>query len=134
LDVEIGEENEKHGAVEKNDVTENDGKTTVDKDGLNGVDKESCELDHLQLGEVFLPPEELLDLGTAGSQEVVEVHEGVDAHVEEPAEGCMTSANISDATPCCERHNSMVNNMKSGEMIILLSQHKKEGVNVVDEL
>ena len=41
------------------------------------------ELYYLQRGEILLPPEVLLDLGTQGGQEVVAVHHDVDAAVEE---------------------------------------------------
>ena len=40
-----------------------------------------------------LPPEILLNTGTHGTHEVVEVHDDVDTHVEEPTEGGVTSSN-----------------------------------------
>lgn len=67
--------------MEQNDVAEDDWKATVDEDGLDGVQKEEGELRELHLGEVLLPPEVWLHLWTQSCEEVVEVHDGVDAHV-----------------------------------------------------
>jgi hypothetical protein len=41
-----------------------------------------------------LPPEVLLDAGPAGGEEVVEVHDDVDAHVQETAERGVTAAHV----------------------------------------
>ena len=38
------------------------------------------------------PPEVLLHAGPHGGHEVVEVHDDVHAHVEEPAEGCVAAS------------------------------------------
>ena len=56
------------------------------------MEEKEGKLGHLHLGEVLLPPEVLLDLRPEGGKEVVEVHDGVDAHVEEAAEGCVASS------------------------------------------
>jgi hypothetical protein len=41
-----------------------------------------------------LPPEVFLDAGPAGGEEVVEVHDDVDAHVQESAERGVTAAHV----------------------------------------
>ena len=40
-----------------------------------------------------LPPEIFLDLGSAGGQEIVEIHDGVNSGVDEGKESTVTSAN-----------------------------------------
>ena len=39
------------------------------------------------------PPEVFLDAGSHGGHEVVEVHDDVNAHIEEPAEGGVAATN-----------------------------------------
>ena len=48
------------------------------------VDKDDQELDHLHGGQVFLPPEVLLEPGARRGQEVVWVHDDVDQGVPHP--------------------------------------------------
>lgn len=120
--------------MEQNDVAEDDWKATVDEDGLDGVQGERGELEKLKLGEVLLPPEVWLHLGTQGGKEVVRVHDGVDAHVQEPAESRVTSAHEFNSPPSSEGHDSMVNHVESGEVAVLLPQHEEEGVEVVHVL
>lgn len=62
------------------------------KERLDSVNDEHQELEHLQLGQVSLPPEEGLDGGPEGREEVVAVHDHVDSGVEEATEGGVTSS------------------------------------------
>ena len=48
------------------------------------VDKDDQELDHLHGGQIFLPPEILLEPGARRGQEVVGVHDDVDQGVPHP--------------------------------------------------
>ena len=66
---------------------------TCNEQRLDGVKYEDEELDHLQLSEEVLPAQVRLEGGAQGREEVVAVHQHVDAAVEEPAESCVTSAN-----------------------------------------
>jgi len=99
LDVKVGKENEKHRAVEQNHVAEYLREITLDEEWKAGVNEEGHELAHLQLGQVSFPPEVFLDAGSHGGHEVVEVHDDVYAHVEEPAEGGVSATNKSNSKP-----------------------------------
>ena len=52
--------------------------------GDQTVDKDDQELDHLHGGQIFLPPEILLEPGARGGQEVVGVHDDMDQGVPHP--------------------------------------------------
>jgi len=134
LNIEIGEHGEEHGAVAEDDEAVEGREAAVDEDGLDGVEGEGSELDHLHLGEVLLPPEVLVDLGPEGGHEVVEVHDGVDAHVEETAKHGLAASDIPDPPPGSEGHDAVVDHVKSGEVVELLPEDKEDGVDVVDEL
>jgi len=132
-DIEVSKHGQEHDTMAENDEAVEGGKPTVDEDGLEGVKTEGGELEHLELGQILLPPEILLNLGAEEREEVVEVHDGVDAHVEETTECCVTTTNVSDAPPSCERHDSMVDHVEGGQVAHFLSQHKKERVEIIDE-
>ena len=53
-----------------------------------------CHRGHIQY--LPFPPEIFLYAGSHAGHEVVEVHDDVDPHVEEPAEGGVASPNKSD--------------------------------------
>lgn len=112
--------------MEQNDVAEDDWKAAVNEDRLDGVKEEERELSELHLGQVLLPPEILLHLRTQSCQEVVEVHHSVDSHVQETAESCVTPSNKFNSPPSSERHDSMVNYMKCGEVAVFLPQNEEE--------
>ena len=52
LPVEVGEEEEEHGAVEEDDVAEDLWEVALDEEGEGGVHKEGHELAQLHRGEV----------------------------------------------------------------------------------
>ena len=64
----------------------------LDEERLESVDDEDHKLDHLELGQVPLPPQVGLDTWPQGGQEVIRVHHHVDARVEKTTECCMTSS------------------------------------------
>ena len=67
---------------------------------------------HLEGGQVFLPPNELLVLWTHGSHHVVEVHDNVDEGVEESEKCRMATRCESDTEPNAHRHDSVVDNVQ----------------------
>jgi len=135
LDVEVREQDEEHPTVEQNYVAEYLWEAAVlDKEGEGGVDEESHELHQLHCCQVPLPPKVLLHLGPEGGEEVVEVHDDVDPHVQEPAERRVSPANKSDPPPGCEGHNSVVYNVQRRQMAELLPENEEEAVEVVDVL
>lgn len=99
LYVKVGEKDKKHGAMEQNHVAEYFWEITLDEEWKAGVDKEGHKLSHLQLGQISFPPEVFLDARPHGRHEVVEVHDDVDAHVEEPAEGGVSATNKPNSKP-----------------------------------
>ena len=89
LNVEVEEQAEE----EDHETGRDDGKLprvaalgaqTEDDDQALG--EHGGELDHLEGGEVLLPPEVGLHLGTEGGEEVVRVHQDVNHGVDETAE------------------------------------------------
>ena len=62
---------------------------------LEGVEEDHDELHQLDGGEVLLPPEVGLQGGSAGGQQVVEVHHGVHPRVQEGKEPAVASTNKS---------------------------------------
>ena len=64
LDVKVGKEAEEHERMEAEHVGENSGERTIVKQELDSVDKDDGELEHLDKGEVLLPPQVLLVLGS----------------------------------------------------------------------
>lgn len=121
LDVEVQEEEEEHCPVEQDDVAEYLREPAVlEKERQAGVQEEGHELNQLHRGQVPFPPEVLLNGGSEGGEEVVEVHDHVDAHVQEPAEGCVSPANKSDAPPGSEGHDPVVYNVQRGQVAELL--------------
>ena len=52
LDVEVGEENKKHGSVEQNHVAKYFWKITLDEERKAGVNEEGHKLTHLQLCQI----------------------------------------------------------------------------------
>jgi len=85
---------------------------TLNEERLHGMDEEYYELDHLELGQILLPPEVRLHLWTEGCQEVVEVHGNMDSAVQEPTKCGVTSANKFRTEPNGNWKPPMVNNMK----------------------
>ena len=56
------------------------------------------------------------------------------SHVEEHEESGMTSTNKLEEDPTNHWHNSVMNNMKWRELIVLFPKHKKERVHEVGKL
>jgi len=90
------------------------------------VDENADKLDHLESGQILLPPEKRLHLRPKSREEIVEVHHRVNASIEKSSKTSMTSTNKSDAPPGLKRHDTMVKNMEEGEMAKLLLQDKED--------
>ena len=157
MDIKLSKEDKEENSVRHDDPGVDLGVAAVDEERLEGVDDEDDELDHLELGEVLLPPEVLLDLRPEGGQEVVEVHHNVNAAVEETAKGGVASADesahgskletfdkaVSDPPPPIvvpgtepdeDRQPPVMDHVEGGEVAELLSEDEEEGVEKVDEL
>lgn len=62
--VELVEQEEEHDGVHSDPPDEGFRVVAVDEQQLEGVHHDGDKLDHLQTGEVLLPPEVLLELGS----------------------------------------------------------------------
>jgi len=86
----VHEHNKEHGAVEYDHVAEDLGKLTVFLEQWQcGVDEEGDKLNQLHGRQVSFPPEIFLKSWSKCGQEVVEVHDYVNTHVQKSTECCV---------------------------------------------
>ena len=81
---------------------------------------------HLEGGEVFLPPDELLVLGSHGGDHVIKVHDDVDERVEQAEEGRVTAGSEANAEPHAHRHDTVVHHVQQRDVLLFLAQHEEE--------
>ena len=98
------------------------------------MNKDDHKLDHLHGGQIFLPPEVLLEAGPRRGQGVVGVHDDVDQRVPHPAEGCVAAASKLGTKPGECREGAVVEDMQEGEVGHLTTEQEKYRVEKVDEL
>lgn len=85
--VEVGKQEVEHQSMGSNEVSEGDWIVAwVPDQQLEGVQHHKDELDHLENGQVLLPPEVLLNLWSHGSQHVVSVHGNVYERIQQAEE------------------------------------------------
>lgn len=84
------------------------------------------ETHHLQTGQVLLPPDELLVLGSESGDQVISVHDNVDESVEQSEEAAVTAGGELDSEPHRQRHHSVVNNVQGRDLIVLFAQNEEE--------
>lgn len=111
--VELVEQEEEHDGVHSDPPDERLRVVAVDEEQLERVHHDGHKLDlkgwnnprlestlqlalslwsyHLQGGEILLPPEVLLELGSEGGEQVVRVHHDVDEGVEQSEEGAVAT-------------------------------------------
>ena len=87
----------------------------------------------MQTCDVTLPPKILLDLRTQSRDEIVEVHDDVDAHVEEHEEGRMATSDKLEEGPADHGHYGVMNYVQRCQLVIFLSQNKEERIHEIDE-
>jgi len=107
---------------------------TLEDEGLESMKEDEDKLNKLEGCEVLLPPEILLNLRPTSSQQVVEVHDRVDAGVEEWSKSTLSTSHKSWTPPTQPRQSAMVDDMKGGEMTKLFTSNKEEGVKQVNKL
>lgn len=110
--VELVEQEEEHDGVHSDPPDERLRVVAVDEEQLERVHHDCHKLDHLQGGEVLLPPEVLLELGSEGGEQVVRVHHNVDEGVEQSEEGAVATGSELDAEPHGHGHASVVNDVQ----------------------
>ena len=84
------------------------------------------DTNHLEGGQVFLPPDELGVLRSHGGHHVVKVHDDVDERVEQTEEGRVAAGRETDAEPDAHRHDAVVDDVQQRDVLVLLAQHEEE--------
>ena len=98
------------------------------------MDEHQYELDHLHGGEISFPPEIFLNAGTAGREEVVEVHHTVNPGVQEGPEPTVTSSDKPGSPPAQPGQGAVMDDVEGGQVGELLAGNKEEGVCQVNKL
>lgn len=123
--VELVEEEEEHDGVHADPPDEGARVVAVDEEELEGVHHDRDELEHLQAGQVLLPPEEALELRSHGGEQVVRVHDDVHEGVEQAEEGAVAAGRELDAEPHGHRHAAVVDDVQRGHLARLLAQNEE---------
>lgn len=82
----------------------------------------------MQVGDVFLPPQVLLHLGTEGREEVVGVHDDVNEGVYATHKCAMAAGEVFGGTPGDKWHHRMMVYVQEGHLAFILAQHKKYSI------
>lgn len=109
--VEVGEQEQEENAMEGNPDHETLWVVALNKQELELVHKDGDKLDHLERGQVFLPPDVLLVFRPHGGHHVVEVHDDVNECVQESEERAVATWGEFHAHPDTHGHNSVMNNV-----------------------
>lgn len=155
--VEAREQEVEHDCVGANEVREGDREVAIVlEQQLERVHHDEHELDlrdrtgreyqqpyllptnakthHLHHGQVLLPPEVLLHLGSHGGQHVVGVHDNMDEGVQETEEARVATGSELDAPPHRGGHNSVVDDVQGGHLVVPLAHDEEERVKELGEL
>jgi len=101
---------------------------------VDHVTEHHYELRHLECGEVLLPPQELLVLGTEGGHGVVGVHDHVDERVDQRVERAQTAGRELDAPPPGESHEGVVKDVQERDVLVFLPRDEEVRVQELDVL
>lgn len=132
--VELVEQEEEHDGVHSDPPDERLRVVAVDEEQLERVHHDGDKLDHLQGGEVLLPPQVLLELGSEGREQVVRVHHDVDERVEQTEEGAVATGSELDAEPHGHGHASVVNDVQRRHLTSFFAHHEEERIKELCEL
>jgi len=97
--------------MREDDIAENLREVAVIEDWNHGVDEHENKLNQLHGCQILFPPQMFLHSRPAGSQEVVKIHDHMDAHVQETSKDRVTTTNKSGDPPCSEGHDTVVHNV-----------------------
>lgn len=125
LFVKIGEEEVEHDRVEADPPYERLRVVAVDEEELEGVDHDQDELDHLQGGQVLLPPEVPLHGGPESREQVVRVHDYVHERVQEAEEGAVPAGGELHPEPHRHGHHPVMDHVQGRYVVVLLPQHEE---------
>lgn len=85
---------------------------TLSEAQLECMTEDQDELDHLEVGEVFLPPDVAAVFGSHGCQHVVDVHHNMYKGVDKTKEGAVTTCSKLDSKPNTHGHTAMMDDMQ----------------------
>ena len=108
-------------------------RAAVEED-LRRVHGHHNELNHLEQGQMLLPPQVLLEPWAERCQQVVRVHDDVDEGVKRAEERSVTTGNEFHPPPNSGWHDSVVDDVQGGDLIVLFAQHEEESVHELGEL
>lgn len=131
--MEVFEKLEKEQRLHESVPREGSREITFDEQQLKSVQANKKELDHLENGQIFLPPQILLNSWTHRCHQIVEVHDKVHQTVESGEEGSLATRNETEDNPYGQRNAGMVENMQEGDLIILFTHDEKQGIKEIDE-
>jgi len=120
--------------MREDDIAENLREVAVVEDGNHGMDKHEDKLNQLHGCQILFPPKIFLHLWPHGRHEVVEIHDHMDAHVQEASKDRVPTTHKSSDPPSSEGHDTMVDNMEGGALIEFLPKDKEDSVKEVGEL
>lgn len=80
----------------------------------------------MNCGQVFLPPEVFVVLGSKGCEEIVAVHNDVDECIQKPKKAGVAAGSEFYTEPNGHRHDTVVDDVKRGHVIIFLSKNKEK--------
>jgi len=101
---------------------------------VHHVPEHNHELSHLEGGEVLLPPEELLVLGTQRSHGVVRVHDHVHERVDQCVEGSQSPSGELDSPPPSESHQGVMKHVQEGNVLVFLPCYEEVRVQELNVL
>lgn len=132
--VEIGKQEVEKDRMRSDEVGKVDRVIAfVADEQLECVQHHQDELHHLDEGQVLLPPQILLHFGSHGGQHIVGVHQNVDECVEEAEERAMAAGRELHSPPHRGWHQSMVDDVQRGDLVVPFAHHKENGVQELGE-
>ncbi len=128
LDVEVEEEAEEDDHEGGGDERELPRVAAVAdaEDDHAALDEDHGELDHLEGGQVLLPPEVLLHVWAQGGQEVVGVHDDVHDGVHEAAERLLASGQPAHEAIGEDGHDTMMENLQKENLFEAFCRYNQQ--------
>lgn len=91
------------------------------------------KLNQLNHSEILFPPKVLLHMRSKCSQAIIGIHYNVDNGIDESKESRMSAGNKLGAPPNTEGQKSVMDHVQSGDVLVLFTSHKEQGVGKLDE-
>lgn len=132
--VEVGEQEIEQNGMSANEVCKVDWIIAIIfEQQLECMHHDQYELDHLKDGQIFFPPKIFLHRWSHGSQHVVCVHDNMHECVQEAKECAMTAWSEFNAPPNGHWHQSVMDDMQCGHLIVTFAHHKENGIEEFSE-